>query len=71
MLHTFCLQISGVIKDYGSEGLFKILTGDVQQDCFTGPHYPNSTTDEVSANFVGTWLLLLLLLLLSALMNPN
>lgn len=28
-------------------------SGDVQQDLYTGPHYPNSTTNEISNNFVG------------------
>lgn len=34
-------------------GLWKLLTGDVQQDVYMGPHYPNSSTNEVSNNFVG------------------
>ena len=33
--------------------MWKLLTGDVEQDMFTGPHYPNRTTDEISSNFVG------------------
>ena len=41
--------------DYGAGGLFKILTGEVQQDVFTGPHFPNSTTNMESNNFVGTY----------------
>ena len=30
-----------------------VHSGDVQQDIYTGPHYPNSSTNEVSQNFVG------------------
>ena len=48
-----CTTLSGLIWDEGKAGLWKLLTGDVQQDMFTGPHYPNSSTDEVSNNFVG------------------
>ena len=38
--------------DEGAAGLWKLLTGDVQQAEYQGPHYPNSTTDEISATFV-------------------
>jgi len=48
-----CTTVSGLIVDEGAAGLWKILTGDVQQDVHMGPHYPNASTDEVSANFVG------------------
>ena len=47
-----CTTVSGVIVD-APDGLWKLLTGDEQQDVYTGPHYPNATTDEVSNNFVG------------------
>ena len=42
-----CTTVSGVIVDEGETGLWKLLTGDVQQDMYTGPHYPNSSTNEV------------------------
>jgi hypothetical protein len=45
--------VSAVIVDEGAEGMWKLLTGDVQQDMYTGPHYPNSSTNEISNNFVG------------------
>ena len=48
-----CTTLSGVIVDEGPGKLWKLLTGDVQQAVYTGPHYPNSTTDEISALFVG------------------
>jgi len=48
-----CTTVSGLIVDEGDKGLWKILTGDIQQAMYTGPHYPNSTTDEVSNRFVG------------------
>ena len=32
---------------------YPLLTGDVQQAVYTGPHYPNKTTNEISAHFVG------------------
>eukprot|EP00038_Savillea_parva_P020803 m.32546 g.32546 ORF g.32546 m.32546 type:complete len:730 (-) comp4898_c0_seq1:218-2407(-) len=48
-----CTTVSGLIVDEGESGLWKLLTGDVQQDIYTGPHYPNSSTNEVSQNFVG------------------
>ena len=49
-----CTTVSGVIVDEGAAGgLWKLLTGDVQQAVHTGPHYPNATTDEISASFVG------------------
>jgi hypothetical protein len=48
-----CTTVSGLIVDEGAAGLWKLLTGDVQQDVYMGPHYPNSSTDEISATFVG------------------
>ena len=50
-----CTTVSGLIVDERGSGgtLWKILTGDVQQDLFTGPHYPNITTNEHSNEFVG------------------
>jgi len=48
-----CTSVNGVIVDEGANGLWKLLTGDVEQDVYTGPHYPNSSTNEISANFVG------------------
>ena len=33
-------------------GLWKLLTGTVEQDMVTGPAYPNRSTDEVSYDFV-------------------
>ena len=37
---------------YRQAGLWKLLTGTVEQAMYTGPAYPNSTTDEVSSHFV-------------------
>jgi hypothetical protein len=51
--HGKCTSVNGLIVDEGANGLWKLLTGDVAQDVYTGPHYPNSTTNEISANFVG------------------
>jgi hypothetical protein len=48
-----CTTVSGVIVDEGAGGLWKLLTGDVQQAVYTGPHYPNASTNEISNNFVG------------------
>jgi len=48
-----CTTVAGLIVDEGPDGLWKLLTGDVQQDVYTGPHYPNSSTNEISNNFVG------------------
>ena len=48
-----CTTVSGLIVDEGEGGLWKLLTGDVQQALYTGPHYPNQTTNEISNNFVG------------------
>lgn len=48
-----CTSVNGVIVDEGEKGLWKLLTGDVEQDVYTGPHYPNASTNEISANFVG------------------
>ena len=48
-----CTTVSGIIVDEGAAGLWKLLTGDVEQDMYTGPHYPNATTDEISNSFVG------------------
>jgi hypothetical protein len=48
-----CTTVSAVIVDEGADGMWKLLTGDVQQDMYTGPHYPNSSTNEISSNFVG------------------
>ena len=42
-----------MIVDEGDKGLWKLLTGDVEQDVYTGPHYPNASTNEISATFVG------------------
>jgi hypothetical protein len=36
-----------------NKGPCVFLQGDVQQAVYMGPHYPNSTTDEISADFVG------------------
>lgn len=36
---------SGLIVDEGEDGLWKIITGDEKQYAWTGPHYPNSSTD--------------------------
>ena len=48
-----CTTLSGVIVDEGAAGLWKLLTGNVDQAVYTGPHYPNATTDMNSASFVG------------------
>ena len=48
-----CTTLSGVIVDEGEAGLWKLLTGNVDQAVYTGPHYPNATTDMNSASFVG------------------
>ena len=41
-----CTTVSGLIVDEGaSAGLWKLLTGDVQQAEYQGPHYPNSSTN--------------------------
>ena len=48
-----CTTVSGVMVDEGAAGLWKLLTGDVQQAVYLGPHYPNSSTNEASKNFVG------------------
>ena len=48
-----CTTLSGVIVDEGAAGLWKLLTGNVDQAVYTGPHYPNATTDMNSAFFVG------------------
>ena len=47
-----CTTMAGIIVVQG-DAMWKLLTGDVEQDMFTGPHYPNKTTDEISNNFVG------------------
>ena len=42
-----CTTVSGLTLDErGQPGgtLWKLLTGDVQQDFYQGPHYPNTTT---------------------------
>jgi arylsulfatase I/J len=48
-----CTTVSAIIVDEGPNGMWKLLTGDVEQDMYTGPHYPNSTTNEISNDFVG------------------
>ena len=48
-----CTTAAGLIVDEGADGLWKLLTGDIEQAVYTGPHYPNASTDEVSADFVG------------------
>jgi len=48
-----CTTVSGIIVDEGANGIWKLLTGDVEQDMYTGVHYPNSSTNEISNNFVG------------------
>jgi len=47
-----CTTVSALIVDEGKGGLWKLLTGTVEQAMYTGPAYPNSTTDEVSSHFV-------------------
>lgn len=51
--HGKCTTVNGIIVDEGANGIWKLLIGDVQQDVYTGPHYPNISTDEISFNFVG------------------
>ena len=48
-----CTTAAGLIVDEGTDGLWKLLTGDIEQAVYTGPHYPNASTNEVSADFVG------------------
>jgi len=48
-----CTTLSGVIVDEGQAGLWKLLTGNVEQAVYTGPHSPNASTDMNSASFVG------------------
>ena len=48
-----CTTLSGVIVDEGAAGLWKLLTGNVEQAVYTGPHSPNASTDMNSAFFVG------------------
>lgn len=48
-----CTTVSGLIVDEGTDGLWKLLTGDVQQAVYMGPRYPNSSTNEISNDFVG------------------
>lgn len=40
-----CSSVIGLIVDEGEDGLWKLLTGDEKQYVWTGPHYPNSSTD--------------------------
>ena len=50
-----CTTVSGIIIDERSENggrLWKLLTGDVTQNIYTGPHYPNASTNEFSQHFV-------------------
>merc|ERR1711907_438715 len=46
-----CTTVSGVILDR-PDGLWKLLTGKVQQACYTGPHYPNRSTLIPSEHYV-------------------
>jgi arylsulfatase I/J len=39
-----CTTLSGVIVDEGEAGLWKLLTGTVEQAVYTGPHYPNASS---------------------------
>ena len=48
-----CTTVAGLIVDEGEAGLWKLLTGDVQQAVYMGPHFPNASTNEISAQFVG------------------
>lgn len=50
--HGKCTTVSGLIVDEGTGGLWKLLTGDVHQAVYTGLHFPNSSTDELSQSFV-------------------
>jgi len=46
-----CTTVSGLTLDErGQPGgtLWKLLTGDVQQDFYQGPHYPNTTTTSIT-----------------------
>ena len=40
-----CSSVIGLIVDEGADGLWKLITGDENQYVWTGPHYPNSSTD--------------------------
>lgn len=40
-----CSTVVGLIIDEGKGGLWKLLLGDEQQYSWTGPHYPNKTTN--------------------------
>lgn len=40
-----CSSVIGLIVDEGDDGLWKLITGDEKQYVWTGPHYPNSSTD--------------------------
>ena len=40
-----CTTVSGLIWHHPEGVLWKIITGVVQQACYTGPHYPNTSTN--------------------------
>ena len=41
-----------MIVDEGSGGLWKLLTGTIEQAVYLGPHWPNASTDMDSSKFV-------------------
>ena len=47
-----CTTVSGIIVDFGTKGLFKLMTGDEKQNVTTGPAFPNSTTNFESQDVV-------------------
>lgn len=49
-----CTTVSGLIMDMGAgKPLWKILTGTIEQDCYSGPHFPNTSTTVPSSAYVG------------------
>ena len=47
-----CTTLSGLLVDEGSEGLWKLLTGSLEQAIYLGPHWPNRSTDVLSSRAV-------------------
>lgn len=40
-----CTTVSGLIVDEGDQGMWKILTGSLQESAWFGPEYPNASTN--------------------------